>query len=225
MKTLLRLAILLSALTSAWLIREQLVDSSHRRLEEHHWVKLIDEPPPKQLEKRPEHEPIPEEPEQAMDELKMEEVTEPLDAERSADDALGVDEEGRAGSYIFGLRSKKGGKDLLQSAPPLSGPSTSDHRGHTFLAYGSSFISQLESHLMNDTGLRKERYIIVARVWIIPAGRISRVEIEQSSGNRDIDERFTRQVASFSGRLPPSPEGMPQPIKVRIRTKRPSDFS
>ena len=59
MKTLLRLAILLSALTSAWLIREQLVDSSHRRLEEHHWVKLIDEPPPKQMEKPPEPEPIP----------------------------------------------------------------------------------------------------------------------------------------------------------------------
>ncbi|MDD1650752.1 MAG: TonB C-terminal domain-containing protein [Methylococcaceae bacterium] len=217
MKTLIRLVILLLALSSAWLIREQLLDSSHRRLEEYQWVKLIDEPPPKKLEKPPEPEPIPEDPDQEMDELKMEEVTnEPVEAEPSADDALGVDEEGRAGADSFGLRSKKGGKDLLQSGPQLSSPS--GHRGHVFLAYGSSIISQLESHLMMDSKLREQHYVIVVRVWISPAGKISRCEVDQSSGNRAIDDRLTRLIASFSGHLPHPPAGMHQPIKIRIRS-------
>lgn len=224
MNSLIRLAILLSALVSAWLIREQLVDSSHRRLEEHQWVKLIDLPPPKKLEKPPEPEPIPDEPEPEMDELKIEEVIEePLEAEPPADDDLGVDEEGRAGADSFGLRSKKGGKDLLQSGPRLSSPS--GHRGHVFLAYGSSVISQLENYLMMDSGLREAHYVIVVRIWINPAGRISRCEVDQSSGNPNIEERLMRLLKSYSGPLNTPPQGLPQPIRIRIRSTTRSDVS
>jgi len=214
MKTLIRLAILLLALTAAWFIREQLVESSHRRLEEHQWVKLIDEPPPPKVEPPPEPEPLVEE-----TEPQIEEVTEELqDAEQSTDDELGVDEEGRAGGDSFGLRSKKGGKDLLQSGP-------SGHRGQLFLAYGGTVISQLERHLMGDRKLREKYYVTIVRVWISPAGRITRCEIDQSSGNRETDDRLLELVSSFSGRLAPPPPGMPQPIRIRIRSSRASGLS
>ncbi|MEW6039220.1 MAG: energy transducer TonB [Pseudomonadota bacterium] len=209
MKTLIRLAILALALGSAWWIREQLAQSPHYRMEERQWVKLIDEPPPPET---PEPEPMEEPPES---EIQEEVVEEPAEAEAATDDQLGIDEEGGAGADSFGLRAKKGGKDLLQSEP-------SGHRGRTFLAYGGTLASQLERRLMIDSKLRDKHYVAVVRVWISPAGKISQCEIEQSSGSRETDARIVELVSSFTGPLAAPPDGMPQPIRIRIRSTRAS---
>lgn len=207
MKTLIRLAILAMALASAWWIREQLAQGPHYRTEEPQWVKLIDEPPPPKPE-LPEPEPMDEPPES---EIQEEVVEEPAEAESATDDQLGVDEEGGAGADSFGLRAKKGGKDLLQSGP-------SGQRGRTFLAYGGTLTSRLENHLMTEPKLRDKYYVAVVRIWINPAGKISRCEIEQSSGSRETDARIVELVSSFSGPLAPPPTGMPQPIRIRIHS-------
>ena len=216
-KTPIRLAVLLLALTAAWFIREQLIKSPHPKLEEFQWVKLIEEPPPPP-EVGPTPEPIIEEPEPVIEEPEqVEEIIEELElqeAELSADDALGVDEEGQAGADAFGLRARKGGEDFLRG-----------HRGHRFLAYGGTLVNELERYLAGDSKLRDKTYVVVLNVWISPAGEIERCEIFQSSGNRETDERLVRLIAAFPGRLAAPPPGMPQPIRIRIKSQSPSGLS
>jgi protein TonB len=202
------LAVLLLALTAAWFIREQLIKSPHPKLEEFQWVKLIEEPPPPpEVEPTPEPEPIIEEPEQQVEEI----IEEPQEAELSADDALGVDEEGQAGADAFGLRGR--------------GPLFPGHRGHRFIAYGGILVNELERYLAGDPKLRDRTYVIVLNVWISPTGEIERCEIFQSSGNRETDERLVRLISAFPGRLAAPPPGMPQPIRIRIKSQSPSGLS
>jgi TonB family protein len=209
MKTLIRLMILTLALGAAWLIREQLVQGPRAPMEEHQWVKLIEEPPLPEPEPPPEPEPMEEPPEPEIEEV-VEDL--PEEAEPATDEALGVDEEGQGGGDGFGLRAKKGGRDLL-----LSGPAGG--RGHQFIAYGGTLTNELERYLMGDPDLRGKNFTVLVKVWIDSAGRIERSAIGQSSGSRETDDRLIHAITSFPDRVEAPPAGMPQPIRIRIRSR------
>jgi TonB family protein len=226
MKSLIRLVILMLALTTAWMIREQLIASSHRRLDDYQWVHLVDEPPPlaPKPESPPEPLPEPEPVEEAPEEAEQGIRDEPQEALESTDEALGVEEEGSAGSDSFGLRAKKGGKDLLQFLEPRQAK-PSVNRGPLFLTYGGTLASELETFLKDDPALRGKNFVTVVKIWVNAVGRIERCSIDQSSGNRAIDDRILRHIQSFSGQLEVPPRGMPQPIIIRIRSKIASGLS
>lgn len=221
MKTLIRLIILVAALAAGWLIREQLNENSHFRGDKLQWVKLADEPPPPppppKVEQPPEPEALREMPEEQLQDV----IEEPQEEQAATDESLGVDEEGRAGSDSFGLRAKKGGRDLLRPDQD----SGAAHRGLSYLTYGGKVTSELQRFLHADQELRKKSFTMVIQLWINPTGKVERCGIEKSSGDPETDERLIQLVSAFSGRLATPPAGMPQPIKLRIRTDSASGHS
>ena len=55
-------------------------------------------------------------------------------------------------------------------------------------------------------------------VWIAANGDISKVELQNSSGESEIDEALKLAMGNIKGRLKPPPERLPQPLKIRIKS-------
>ena len=55
-------------------------------------------------------------------------------------------------------------------------------------------------------------------VWVDPAGQIKRFELVGSTNDGDTDEAVRAAMASFSGFGQGPPQGMPQPVRLRIVT-------
>lgn len=206
MKILIRSMILVLAVGAAWWIREQLDQGPRQRTEEQQWVKLIEEPPLPEPEPPPEPEPMEELPEPEIEEVVEEQ---PEEAEAAADESLGVDEEGQGAGDSFGLRARKGGMDLL-----LSGG-----RGSPFHAYGATLANKLQRYLADDPELRGRNFIVVLNLWIDSAGRIKRSAVVQSNCSHETDDRLVQAITTFPYHVAAPPADMPQPLRVRIRSK------
>lgn len=59
---------------------------------------------------------------------------------------------------------------------------------------------------------------LVIHIWVGAEGGISRVELMTSSGDKTLDSRFASAIKSLDGQVKPPPQGLPQPIKIRIRS-------
>lgn len=162
-------------------------------------------PPPEVKPPEPEPEQVPEpenEPEPEPEEP----------AETPPGEELGVDAEGGAGSDGFGLLGKKGGSGLLGGSP-----------GSVIIWYGGQVKRALEQDLqtiLSEMPAAKTDFNVLIAVWIGSDGRISRAELQNSSGKPEVDAliRSALPRLKFSvGKVPP--ENMPQPIKIRVTSK------
>jgi periplasmic protein TonB len=159
-------------------------------------------PPPPKIEKPPEPEvkeklDLPE-PEQ------LEDLPDQAD-EAPAGDLLGLDAEGGAGGDAFGLIGRKGGRGLLSGDP--------------FLVYASQLQKRIEDALLDTDTIRKKSYSVVARIWVAPDGSIRRAELSSSSGDDVIDGKLVDVINRLQALAEAPPEGMPQPIKLRITSR------
>jgi protein TonB len=156
-------------------------------------------PPPPEIKPPPEEKPEP------MDEPEPEpeQAEEPPPGEN-----LGVDADGAAGGDSFGLVGKKGGSGFLGGG------------GNAIIFYGQHVQKELVSELQRSLRdkARNSRYTAVVHLWISPSGDITRVEVENSSGNVDIDVALKTAISQMKGRLKPPPEKFPQPLKIRIKS-------
>jgi periplasmic protein TonB len=59
---------------------------------------------------------------------------------------------------------------------------------------------------------------LVIHIWVGAEGGISRVELMTSSGDKTLDSRLASVIKSLDGQIKPPPQGLPQPIKIRIRS-------
>jgi protein TonB len=117
---------------------------------------------------------------------------------------LGLDAEGGAGSDGFGLVGRKGGRDLLASG------------GSAFAWYAGVLKSEIMDRLQDEASLRKGSYSVLVRVWVRADGTIERVQLPQSTGDRDRD-RLLESALQRIGRISQSPPAdMPQPVSLRI---------
>lgn len=159
-------------------------------------------PPPEIEEPEPEIEEEMEEPEPEPDPVAEQEP----ESEAPPADDLGLDADGVAGSDAFGLAARKGGRGLLEG------------QGSRFQWFANLATRVVEDALLARDDVRKQEYNVVVRVWIGSRGQLARYELEGSTGDRKLDEAITLALAEAGSVSEPVPPGMPQPIRMRIRS-------
>lgn len=162
-------------------------------------VQLIRPPPPP-----PEAPPPP--PPEVKEEVKLPEPDEPDPADNDVPPPgeLGLDADGVAGGDAFGLLARKGGRDLLGSS------------GDRFGWYGNVIKTDLLNRLAERDGIRRRRYAVVVRLWVKPDGQVERFRLDTSTGNRELDRDLTDALQSLNRVSEQPPDGMPQPVRLRI---------
>jgi protein TonB len=121
-----------------------------------------------------------------------------------AGEKLGLDAEGTAGGDAFGLLGNKGGRELVGTG------------GSAFAWYAGLLKNQILDALDSEKKARSGGYSVVVRVWVRDDGSIERVNIVQSSGDRERDQ-VIEAALSRMGRLSQAPPAdMPEPISLRI---------
>jgi protein TonB len=159
-------------------------------------------PPPEIEEPEPEIEEEMEEPEPEPDPVAEQEP----ESEAAPADDLGLDAEGEAGSDAFGLAARKGGRGLLEG------------QGSRFQWFANLATRVVEDALLARDEVRKKEYNVVVQVWIGSRGELARYQLEGSTGDRELDEAINLALAEAGTVSEPAPPGMPQPIRMRIRS-------
>lgn len=167
-----------------------------------HQIQLLKPPPPPE---KPEVKPPEQKVEKEVDIPEPEQMPEQMPdmPDMPPMDQLGLDAEGGAGD-AFGLVGRKGGRGLLEGDP---------------LAWYAGLTQQsIYEALANNEAVRKQRYTAVVKLWIDDQGRIRRAELTRFQGAPEVAEAIRKTLngqLQIAGR---PPEGMPQPIRVRIRS-------
>jgi protein TonB len=159
-------------------------------------------PPPPEVEKPPEPE-IEEKIEEPEPEPEPEAAEQPADDLPPVED-LGLDAEGVAGSDSFGLRARQGGRGLLEGG------------GGRFQWYAGVVRRDIEDRLLDHEELRRSGYRVEVHVWVDRAGGIRRYEIHRGSGDSVLDGKIRVALGEIDAIAEAPPQGMPQPIKLRI---------
>lgn len=163
-------------------------------------VNLVMPPPPPP---KPEETLI--EPEQKIEEVKIDEPVElPDPNDQPPPGELGLDADGSGAGDDFGLLGRKGGRGLLDGGP--------------FAGYTSALQKVIYDALYENEKIRKKRYSVIVSLWFETGGRIKKIELQTSSGDKDIDKEIHRTIMAMNHSDVP-PEQMPQPIKLRIASR------
>lgn len=167
-------------------------------------VDLVRPPPPPPKKEEP---PPPPEVEEEVDLPEPEPLPELADTpdEPPPGEQLGLDAEGVAGSDGFGLVGNKGGRGLLGSSG-----------GSAYRYYATRLKDELLSVLAEIEELRRQGYSIDIRLWVDDAGAVERASLVGSTGNTDIDARLEGLLTSASMPIGRPPQGMPQPVRLRL---------
>lgn len=129
----------------------------------------------------------------------------PVEADAPASPDLGVDADGSGAGDGFGLIGKKGGRDLLDGGP--------------FGSYKGVLASDIKAALDADRRVRAQPYNLTLELWIGRDGRIERVELGGTTGDRALDKNL-RQVLADIGRVREAPPiEMPQPVTLRVTSR------
>jgi protein TonB len=159
-------------------------------------VKIIRPPPPDQ--------PPPPPPPEKVDEPIPQDTPEPTPQADAPSEALGVDADGSAGGDGFGLAARKGGRDLLGSS------------NGAFAWYTGMLKDSILEKLSEDERIRHGSYAAIVRVWVASDGRVERVTLAQSTGDRTRDAAIEESLTKLSRVREAPPLEMPQPITLRI---------
>jgi TonB family protein len=185
-------------------------------------VALVDSAPPPPPPSAPVPEPLPEEQENAQD-APTQGIEDNTGIEEPGpsriDDQLGVDADAQAGFDSFGLRAKRGGRDL---ALDLGKPENAHGGGSGgFGTYTTRLAGLLRERLNEDQALRRANVQVRVRLWLDAAGTVARCRLTDTTGDAELDRLLVAKIsgASFGGE-PPPPE-LPQPITILIRSRDP----
>lgn len=157
----------------------------------------VEEPPPPEDQEKvelPKPEPVPEDLPDQPDEM-------------PPGDQLGLDAEGGAGGDAFGLAGNKGGHALLGGGG-----------GSAEIWYKRMLAQELQSLVNDREELRKRRFSALnLKVWI-DAGRIQRVELLTSSGDKEWDHHLKSALLNERLQTLP-PAGIEQPVRLQISSR------
>ena len=132
------------------------------------------------------------------------------------DDQLGVDADAQAGFDSFGLRAKRGGRDLALDLGKPERPWGGGVGG--FGLYSSRVAGELKSWLNADDELRRSNYQVRVRLWLDASGAVSRCKLTDGTGDAALDRRLVDRISTVCVRGDPPPADLPQPITILIRS-------
>lgn len=177
-------------------------------------VAIVATPPPP---------PPPPPPQPKLVEEKMIEQMPVDDAEAKPEEAsaapapdLGTNVTGNGPADGFGL-SRGGGGGFSLGARGGSGGSAS-----RWGWYASQVQATIGDALRREPRTRDAAFRVVVRVWSDSAGRVTRAQLAESTGDAAVDAALQDQVLTGLQLREPPPEGMPMPIVMRLTARRPN---
>ena len=165
-------------------------------------ISIVAPPPPPP----PEVEPPPPEPEiEEKVDLPEPEPEMPEMSDEPPPGDLGVDADGSAGSDGFGLVGRKGGRGLLE--------------GGRFGWYSHMLQTSIHEELSNIDLIREKTYSIVMAIWISEDGKVTRVRLQSSTGEANIDSAIEKALSKDIVLSQAPPFDLPQPVLLRITSR------
>jgi periplasmic protein TonB len=162
-------------------------------------VTLIRPPPPPE-----ETPPPPPPPEKVEEPLPQDEPPPSPDNAPAPSPQLGLDAEGTAGGDSFGLAARLGGSEITGTG------------GAVFAWYTGKLKTAISDCLSEDQKLRGKKYTVGVKIWIEPDGRVKEVRASNGTGNREIDNAITANLATRCRFSESPPLEMPQPVSLQI---------
>lgn len=166
-------------------------------------------PPPPKEEKRPEPKPEENKP-QPQEQPKPVDVPEPqqLKMEGAAGDGPSAFGAGAVNSEYKGGAVMAGG----------NGGTLADKMAAN--GFGNAARRELNEHLNRDQALRRAGdYKLPVSLWVRADGSIERFQLDDASGNAEVDTRVRQALAQFRGFRNPPPAGLPQPIRLQVTNR------
>lgn len=92
--------------------------------------------------------------------------------------------------------------------------------GAKFNWYAGLLKNQIQDALEKDAKLKESQYKLIVSVWLKPSGDIERLEWSGSEAEPAIQQSVKAALDSMPAMREAPPEGMPQPIKLRITARK-----
>lgn len=92
--------------------------------------------------------------------------------------------------------------------------------GAKFNWYAGTVKNQIEAALAKDKNITEGQYKLIVSVWIRQNGAIEKLEWSQTDANESVQQAVKAALDSMPAMREPPPEGMPQPIKLRISARK-----
>lgn len=167
-------------------------------------------PPPPPPPPPPQNVPRPQEEQTQVSEQDMK------PAEQAPEDptpSLGTGITGNGPADGFGM----GGKDRGM----VGGTGAGGTGGSRFGSYFTQVVQSVTEALGRHSVTRNASFDIRVRIWSDPTGRISKVSLLQSTGEKGLDQAI-RTEALLGCQLPDVPAGMRMPLELRLNLRRPN---
>ncbi|MEX1117958.1 MAG: TonB family protein [Terrimicrobiaceae bacterium] len=171
-------------------------------------------PPPTPPPEQPQDQEIDQDQPEFVEETQPEAAPQP-DSPPEEAAPLGTNIEGD-GSDGFGLQGKGGGG-------MIGGLGTGNRQGGTkFGFYAGQVQTRVAQAMRSNKRTRSATLNLKVRIWVDSSGRVTRANLEGSSGNAAVDRAITDEVLSGLQLSQPPPEDMPMPIVMRISATKPN---
>lgn len=162
-------------------------------------------PPPPKEERKPEP------PKETPKEVKIEQPEQEQPKEPPQAEQLKMEGEG-SDTGVPGIAAGNVKQDYI-------GQPTGTGGSGGYAWYGGLLQQHVQQSLSRVQGLRSAEYRVVVRVWLGTDGRIDRADLSGTSGSAEIDERIKLALAELPPLRERPPEGMPQPVKLRVTSR------
>jgi len=190
--------------------------SSHKKLDMVMVMPVIPPPPPPPPPPPKEEPPPPEEKEEAMIEQAPEEIAKKPDdkpADKPADEPLGTAIGGGDGSGGLGVGGGGGGGMIGGGG---------GKGGTKWGWYAGTVQSRIAEALRNHPLTRRAGFSNVVKVWADATGRITRVRLSSSTGDKAVDNAIENEVLNGLVLSEPPPDDLPMPINLRLSARKPN---
>ena len=112
-----------------------------------------------------------------------------------------------------------------------AGPVSNDYKGGEVKTIGSDggvkfnwyaglVKSQIETALEKDEKITQGQYKLIVSVWLKANGDLEKIEVVQSDALPEINQSIRTALDNMPAMRELPPEGMPQPIKLRITARK-----
>jgi periplasmic protein TonB len=112
-----------------------------------------------------------------------------------------------------------------------AGPVSNDYKGGEVKTIGSDggakfnwyaglLKNQIQDALEKDSRLKESQYKLIVNVWLKANGDIEKLEWSSSDAEPAIQQSVKVALDSMPAMREAPPEGMPQPIKLRITARK-----